>query len=130
MTPYLDTGVWEFLMSLPASLLLDHRFHIETIRAAHPSVADVPYARKLTLPAREQRTRGRTMLPLLWRRLVREPSPRILKAIGHAIRAATTGRGYPGVLLEILVYSEAVTAALRRCAPLAADAAILEARVR
>ena len=66
------------------------------------------------------------MLPLLLRRFVREPRPRILRAIGHAARAATTGGGNPGVLLETLVYSESVTAALSRGAPLVAESAILE----
>lgn len=35
-TPYLDTAVFDFLASLPASYVVDHRFHDETIRAEFP----------------------------------------------------------------------------------------------
>jgi asparagine synthase (glutamine-hydrolysing) len=125
LAPYLDAAVWEFLMSLPAHLLLDHRFHIDAISAAFPSMADVPYARKRPLPLHVQRFRGRTVLPMLSKRFVREPRVRVLKALVHAARAAVTGGGYPGGLLEALVYSDAVMTAVRRCSPPAASAATI-----
>jgi hypothetical protein len=129
LAPYLDASVWEFLMSLPASMMLDHRFHVDAIRAAHPSVADMPYARKLPLSARVQRLRGRTALPLAWRRFVREPGMRTLKTLGQATRSATTGAGYPDVLLETLVYAETLMEALNRPAP-AVDPSFIEPRMR
>jgi hypothetical protein len=118
LAPYLDTAVWEFLMSLPASMLVDHRFHIDAIRAAHPAVADVPYARKLPLSARLQRSRGLTLLPMLWQRFLREPCARTMRAIAHASKAATTGRGSPGAVLEALVYSDSLMEVLDRSATL------------
>lgn len=53
-----------------AHALTDHRYHVDAILAAHPSATVLPYARKLPLPALLQRSRGRIMLPRLWRRFV------------------------------------------------------------
>jgi hypothetical protein len=117
LAPYLDAAVWEFLMSLPASLLLDHRFHIDAISAAYPLMADMPYARKRPLPPHVQRFRGRAVMPILWSRFVREPQVRVLKAVCHAARAAVTGRGSPGGLLETLVYADTVMTTLHRRSP-------------
>lgn len=46
VTPYLDPGVFDFLSSLPAELMLDHEFHSETIAFAYPDLAHVPYEKK------------------------------------------------------------------------------------
>lgn len=112
LAPYLEHDMCEFLMSLPASLLLDHQFHVETIRAAHPAAADLPYARKLPLPAGVQRRLGRAVLPLLWQRLSSEPRLASLKVLASSARASVTGRGSPGSMMEALVYSNALTAAV------------------
>lgn len=44
-TPFLDRALVDFLMSLPAATLLGGRFHVETIQAAYPEFADLPFAR-------------------------------------------------------------------------------------
>jgi hypothetical protein len=51
LSPYLDWDLFDFLASLPATLLLDHAFHTETIRRAYPAHADLRFAepRKLRL---------------------------------------------------------------------------------
>lgn len=41
--PYLDHDLWDFLSSLPARLLLDRRFHTDTISRAYPEYAACPY---------------------------------------------------------------------------------------
>lgn len=43
-SPYLDHELYDFLASLPASLLLDHDFHTDTIRQAYPLYSNIPYA--------------------------------------------------------------------------------------
>lgn len=114
LAPYLDHEVWEYLMSLPASLLVDHQFHIEAIRAAHPAAADLPYASKRQLPAAVQRNRARSVLPMLWRRLLNEPRLVTLRALRHAACASITGQGHSGSIMETLVYANALRAALDR----------------
>jgi asparagine synthase (glutamine-hydrolysing) len=44
-SPYLDHELYNFLASLPASLLLDRNFHTETIQQAYPLYSNIPYAR-------------------------------------------------------------------------------------
>lgn len=44
LTPYLDPGVYELLASLPATMVLDHQFHLKTIARAFPQAAAMPYA--------------------------------------------------------------------------------------
>jgi len=41
--PYLDHAVYDFLVSLPASMLLDHAFHTDAIRHAYPPYAAHPF---------------------------------------------------------------------------------------
>jgi len=43
LSPYLDHDLFDFLASLPASLMLDRQFHSETIRRAYPEYADIPF---------------------------------------------------------------------------------------
>ena len=44
--PYLDHRLFDFLASLPPEVLLDRTFHSDTIRAAHPRLAAIPYSVK------------------------------------------------------------------------------------
>jgi len=45
-TPYLDHDVYDLLASLPATVLLDHKFHSEAMRKAYPRAAHIPFAQK------------------------------------------------------------------------------------
>jgi hypothetical protein len=42
--PYLDHPLFDFLASLPGEMLLDKTFHTDTISAAHPRFARIPYS--------------------------------------------------------------------------------------
>ena len=42
-TPYLDRALFDFLTTLPGTLLVDGRFHTDTIARAYPAQAHVPY---------------------------------------------------------------------------------------
>ncbi len=44
--PYLDTELYEFLAALPADMLHDFAFHTETIYAAYPRFANIPFETK------------------------------------------------------------------------------------
>lgn len=46
-SPYLDHDLYDFLASLPATMLLNRRLHTDTIRRAYPRYADIPYDRRL-----------------------------------------------------------------------------------
>ncbi len=64
-SPFLDCDVVQLLTGLPASMLVDRRFHIDALHRAFPDFATVPFANELpmspTLRARRrlrQATRG------------------------------------------------------------------------
>ena len=42
MTPYLDENVFDFLSTLPGEMLVDDRFHTDTIGFAFPKFAQIP----------------------------------------------------------------------------------------
>ncbi|HUI25388.1 MAG TPA: asparagine synthase-related protein [Candidatus Kryptonia bacterium] len=44
LLPYLDHGLYDHVMSLPAALLLDHRFHRDAIARAYPRYTSIPFA--------------------------------------------------------------------------------------
>jgi hypothetical protein len=41
--PYLDQDLYDLLASIPGEMLLDHRFHEDTVRRAYPAVSDIPF---------------------------------------------------------------------------------------
>jgi asparagine synthase (glutamine-hydrolysing) len=44
ITPYLDRDLYDFLVSLPGSMLENRQFHPDTIRRAYPQYAHLPFA--------------------------------------------------------------------------------------
>lgn len=62
VTPYLDHDVFDFLASLPAELLIDRRFHTDTIHRMHPGFADVPFSADLGMPLVERAWQQRRFL--------------------------------------------------------------------
>jgi asparagine synthase (glutamine-hydrolysing) len=46
ISPYLDHELFDFLISLPVKIIIDHKFHTETIERAYPELANVPYEDK------------------------------------------------------------------------------------
>ena len=50
ITPYLDADVFDFLSALPGEMLVDHRFHTDTIAFAFPEYAHIPYEDKTAPP--------------------------------------------------------------------------------
>jgi asparagine synthase (glutamine-hydrolysing) len=56
--PYLDHQLFDLLASLPAEMLMDKKFHSDTISAAHPRFADMPYA----VPRHQRRAMRETLI--------------------------------------------------------------------
>jgi asparagine synthase (glutamine-hydrolysing) len=67
--PYLDPALFDFLLGLPPELFLDHRFHTDTIHAAFPEYAHLPFETKGGRPVRA-RWHFRTYGARLIRRLL------------------------------------------------------------
>jgi asparagine synthetase B (glutamine-hydrolysing) len=75
--PYLDHRVYDLLASLPARLLMDHTFHTEAIRRAHPRYAAIPFSTGRSGSSRMVRTWRSQHFPFpLLRSLSRWRDPR------------------------------------------------------
>jgi hypothetical protein len=48
--PYLDHDLYDFLSSLPAEMLIDHKFHRDTILRAYPEYSNIPFAGERVVP--------------------------------------------------------------------------------
>jgi asparagine synthase (glutamine-hydrolysing) len=46
ISPFLDHELFDFLISLPAEIIVDHSFHTDTIRLAYPEFASIPFEDK------------------------------------------------------------------------------------
>jgi len=53
ITPFLDADLFDFLSALPAEIMVDHRFHTDTIAFAFPEYAHLPYEDKEAPPVRD-----------------------------------------------------------------------------
>lgn len=67
LLPYLDDDVYALLASLPWRLVVDRRFHQDTIAATYPAHANFPYASKTSTVLAESANRSLPLLPLLLR---------------------------------------------------------------
>ena len=92
--PFLDHEVYDFLASLPASLLLDRQFHTRTILRAHPRYAHVPFESRAPFYRYDDRYRRhfRSLIRELEDYLEREPSavvsaPRVSRLLSDYHRA-------------------------------------------
>ena len=68
LAPYLDQDLWALLASLPARMLVNHRFHIDVLKTAYPEFASIPFSHeKIRADIGIQRQRGLELLKYLWR---------------------------------------------------------------
>jgi hypothetical protein len=63
--PYLDNDVYDHLASLPASMLMDGKFHTDAICRAYPKYADVPFEDKSAPPQDSRRYYRRYAIELV-----------------------------------------------------------------
>jgi asparagine synthase (glutamine-hydrolysing) len=86
--PYLDHEVFDFLASLPSEMLLDKKFHSDTINAAYPRFAAVPYS----VPQRRRAMLERTVFSARvgWYGVVTRPSRagRMARLTAHVVHSA------------------------------------------
>ena len=64
-SPYLDHDLYDFLSSLPAEMLIDHKFHLDTILRAYPEYSRIPYAENSRLRLKSSKHFRRFALDLL-----------------------------------------------------------------
>jgi len=74
-SPFLDHDLFDFLTSLPATMLLDRQFHTETVRRAHPRFARIPFESRATPTGMYRSHFRRLALELGWYTLRHTPSP-------------------------------------------------------
>lgn len=73
-SPYLDHDVFDFLTTLPVSMLVDRTFHSDAIARAYPAYAHVPYADKHAPHTDDSELRARFLTELAGRFVLRKPS--------------------------------------------------------
>lgn len=57
--PFVDHNLFDFLTTLPSSMLIEHRFHDDTIARAYPRFAHIPYAHNAISGSDDRATRTR-----------------------------------------------------------------------
>ena len=77
--PYLDEELFDFLASLPASMVVDHEFHTDTITRAFPEYADVRFENQ-SLPERYGSYFFRYARDLAAYAYLRYPPPRSIRS--------------------------------------------------
>lgn len=114
-TPFLDHDLFDFMVTLPSSMLLDRTFHDDAIARAYPTFAHIPYANHKTAPRSDDQHIRRNFLSEAFSNFVlRRPSP-LIKNVGPRIKilAGLLSRGHihPWIPLSFVYLSqlEAVT---------------------
>lgn len=103
--PYLDHDLYDFLTSLPASLLMDRALHTEAIARAYPAFANIPYANHKAAPPVDSRGVKAQYLSEAGRRfLLRRPSSLMNTAVPRAkMLASILSRGHVNPWISPLV---------------------------
>lgn len=79
--PFLDHDLFDFLTTLPTSMLMDHTFHDATIARAYPEFAHIPYVDKNAPSTDDSKLRARFLAESAHRLLLKRPS-RLMKNAG------------------------------------------------
>ncbi|NII11153.1 hypothetical protein [Oleiagrimonas sp. C23AA] len=114
--PFLDHELFDYLSSLPVSLLMDHKFHDQTIARAYPSFSDIPYARNSAPMASNNAQQARFLAQAAGIFALKRPS-RIMKNMVPRARMLASvcsfGRVNPWVPKSI-IYIDQIESMLRR----------------
>lgn len=108
--PYVDRDLFDFVTSLPASMLLGRQFHIDVIYRAFPKFADLPFAKGYEPgPVREDRWFNRRLAGEVLARLTLRRSSAFLRRTHLALRLAKymwkgTNRGFKQDNLQRILY--------------------------
>lgn len=78
--PFVDHDLFDFLTTLPSSMLIEHRFHDDTIARAYPKFAHIPYAHNAAPGSDDRATRMRFATDMARAFVLAKPS-RLMKNV-------------------------------------------------
>jgi len=108
--PFLDHALFDFLATIPSHMVMDHRFHDDTIARAYPKFAHIPYVDNNAAFPDDSRERARFLSEAARAFLLKRPS-RLMRNVGPRIRMLTAllSRGHLNPWLSpLLVYLDQV----------------------
>lgn len=115
--PYLDHNLFDFLATLPASMLMDHSFHNDTIARAYPAFADHPYAdHKAAAPTDDTDVRARFVAEAARKFLLHRPSTLMNNMVPRAkmlVGVLSRGRIIPWIS-PLVIYLEQIESIIDR----------------
>ncbi len=102
--PFLDHDLFDFLTTLPSSMLMDHGFHDDTIARAYPDFAHIPYLDKAALPADDTRVRLRYLTEFARTFVLKRPSRLMKNLLPRAkMLAGVLSRGHVNPSISPLI---------------------------
>lgn len=114
--PYLDHDLYDFLVTLPASMMMSHTFHTDTIARAYPAFAHVPYASKSAPSTDDRKVRARFLAEAARMFMLKRPS-HLMKNLKPRAKMLTSilsmGRINPWVSTSLL-YIDQIEMALNK----------------
>ena len=107
--PFVDHDLFDFLTTLPSGMLIDHRFHDDTIARAYPQFAHVPYAHN-GIPGSDDRTTRRLLATDMARAFLLAKPSRLTKNVTPRAKLLATvmsgGRLAPWVSPTIIYLNQ------------------------
>lgn len=113
--PFLDHALFDFLATLPSHMVMDHRFHDDTIARAYPKFAHIPYADHNVASPDDSRERARFLVEAARAFVLKRPS-RLMKNLGPRTKmlAAVLSRGHLRPWLSpLLIYLDQIESIAR-----------------
>lgn len=94
-SPFVDHELFDFLTTLPSSMLMDHTFHDDTIARAYPKFAHIPYVDKTAPATDDTAQRARFLAEATRTFLLKKPSRFVQNLVPRAkMLAGTLARGH------------------------------------
>jgi len=107
--------LFDFLATLPSHMVMDHRFHDDTIARAYPKFAHIPYADHNVASPDDSRERARFLVEAARAFVLKRPS-RLMKNLGPRTKmlAAVLSRGHLRPWLSpLLIYLDQIESIAR-----------------
>ncbi len=108
--PFVDHALFDFLVTLPSDMVMDHRFHDDAIARAYPKFAHIPYADPNAAHPDDSRERARFLTEAARKFLFKRRS-RLMRNLGPRTKmlAAVLSGGRLNLWLSpLLVYLEQI----------------------
>jgi len=117
--PFLDHELFDFLSTLPSSMVMDHRFHDDTIARAYPGFAHIPYVDPAAPAPDDAAERRRFLAESTCRFLPKKPSHLMKNLSPRAKMLAgilSGGRIRPWIS-PFIIYLDQLESIMEGCAP-------------